>query len=139
MLSTSTSIGASLLRSAAIAFVTIVAATGCGADGGSETAVPPPHRLVAEGKTLYQANCASCHGSDLRGTDKGPSHLSVVYEPSHHGDESFIVAIRVGTRSHHWDFGDMAPVDGLTDDDIAAIIAFVRESQRVSGFEPYPP
>ena len=88
---------------------------------------------------LYQANCAECHGADLRGTDKGPGHLSVVYEPNHHGDAAFALAVYSGVRQHHWPFGDMAPVEGLDDDDIARIVAFVRENQRVSGFEPYPP
>jgi hypothetical protein len=33
----------------------------------------------------------------------------------------------------------MAPEGGLADDDVTAIIAFVRENQRIGGFEPYPP
>ena len=88
---------------------------------------------------LLQANCAECHGADLRGTDKGPSHLSEVYVPGHHGDGAFQLAVRVGSRQHHWNFGPMPPVEGLSDSDIAAIVAFVREQQRVEGFEPYPP
>lgn len=95
--------------------------------------------LVAEGDVLYQASCAACHGSDLRGTDIGPSHLSVVYQPGHHSDAAFILAARNGVRSHHWQFGNMAPVEGLSDTDLERIVAFVRESQRTSGFEPYPP
>ena len=95
--------------------------------------------LVAMGESLYQASCATCHGSDLRGTDFGPSHLSVVYEPNHHGDAAFLLAARNGVRQHHWRFGDMAPVPGLSADDIAAIVAYVREQQRINGFEPYPP
>src|SRR5580704_13137807 len=27
--------------------------------------------VLARGKTLFDANCASCHASDFRGTDKG--------------------------------------------------------------------
>ena len=95
--------------------------------------------LVLTGEPLYQAHCASCHGVDLRGTDKGPSHLSVVYEPSHHSDAAFLVAVRIGSPEHHWRFGDMEPVEGLSDEDVAAITAFVREQQRIQGFEPYPP
>lgn len=95
--------------------------------------------LVDAGGDLYQANCAECHGADLRGTDKGPSHLSVVYEPNHHGDGAFILAIQRGVRAHHWPFGDMEAVEGLSGDDIAAIVAFVREQQQTHGFEPYPP
>ena len=95
--------------------------------------------LVAEGEVLYQASCAECHGSDLRGTDKGPSHLSIVYEPNHHGDAVFALAVINGVKQHHWPFGDMAPVPDLDDADIERIVAYVRENQRLHGFEPYPP
>jgi hypothetical protein len=33
----------------------------------------------------------------------------------------------------------MAPVPGLDEDDLAAVVAYVRENQRIHGFEPYPP
>lgn len=107
-------------------------------DGGTGIAVQDPD-LVAQGEPLYQTNCASCHGTDLRGTDKGPSHLSVVYEPNHHGDAAFQLAVLNGVPQHHWPFGDMDPVPGLSEDDLDAITAYVRENQRISGFEPYPP
>jgi mono/diheme cytochrome c family protein len=119
---------------AIVATATLVA--GCGDDGGSDAAVDP---LPSRGATLYEASCAECHGSDLRGTDRGPSHLSIVYEPGHHPDASFRGAIEQGVRAHHWNFGDMAPVSGLDDDEIDLIIAFVRDQQAEHGFEPYPP
>ena len=71
--------------------------------------------------------------------DPSPSHLSIVYEPNHHGDGAFVLAVQRGVRSHHWPFGDMQPVEGLDTNDITAIVAFVREQQRIHGFEPYPP
>jgi mono/diheme cytochrome c family protein len=95
--------------------------------------------LVAEGDFLYQAKCALCHGADLRGTDLGPPHLSVDYQPGHHADGAFTLAALNGVRAHHWNFGDMAPVPGLSQEDMDRIIAFVRETQRLEGFEPYPP
>jgi mono/diheme cytochrome c family protein len=114
-----------------------------GACGTSQPSQEPASEdqgaLAAEGEVLYQASCAECHGSDLRGTDKGPSHLSIVYEPNHHGDAVFALAIINGVRQHHWPFGDMEPVDGLDDADIERIVAYVRENQRVHAFEPYPP
>lgn len=87
------------------------------------------------GADVYAASCASCHGADLRGTDKGPSQLSIVYEPNHHSDESFRSAIANGAPQHHWTFGDMEPVEGLSDDEIDAVIAFVRGEQERLGFE----
>lgn len=95
--------------------------------------------LVAEGEALYRVSCAACHGSDLRGTAVGPSHLSVIYNPGHHGDGAFAVAAIAGVKAHHWRFGDMAPVAGITEEDLVRIIAFIREAQRTEGFEHYPP
>jgi mono/diheme cytochrome c family protein len=106
---------------------------------GSEDAIPPQDpALVAAGSELYQAHCAECHGADLRGTDKGPSHLSQLYEPGHHGDGAFLVAVLRGVPAHHWNFGAMPPIQGLTPDNVEAIVAFVRERQRIDGFEPIP-
>lgn len=117
------------------AAVTLVSAA-LGACGGD---ADQPSPQVADGAALYQRSCASCHGSDLRGTDRGPSHLSQVYAPDHHPDAAFRAAITHGSQAHHWNFGDMAPVPGLTDTEIDAIIAFVRDQQETHGFEPYPP
>lgn len=129
-----------VLRAAFAVAVIAGVATSCSSSTTPQTGIPEQDpSLVAEGDLLYQASCAECHGSDLRGTDRGPSHLSIVYEPSHHGDAAFALAVHIGVRQHHWPFGDMAPVDGLDDDDIVRIVAFVRENQRLSGFEPYPP
>ncbi len=87
------------------------------------------------GADVYAKSCASCHGDDLRGTDKGPSHLSIVYQPGHHPDPSFESAIQNGTPSHHWNFGDMPAIPGLSDEEISAVIAFVRSEQERLGFE----
>ena len=95
--------------------------------------------LVAVGADLYATACATCHGDDLRGTDAGPSHLSEVYEPNHHADGAFLLAVRRGVAPHHWSFGPMPPIEGLTDEDVNAIVAFVRDAQGREGFEPYPP
>ena len=45
---------------------------------------------IDAGKKLYVAEqCATCHGADLKGSDKGsnqgPPLLHKIYEPSHHG------------------------------------------------------
>jgi mono/diheme cytochrome c family protein len=114
-----------------VAFVLLLFA-GCGGDGEDSTS-------ATNGAALYAASCASCHGKDLRGTDMGPSHLSVVYERDHHPDDSFRRAVESGVRAHHWQYGDMAPIPELSADQITAIIAYVREVQSREGLEPYPP
>lgn len=84
---------------------------------------------------MYASSCAACHGADVGGTDKGPSLRSIIYEPGHHSDESFRNAIINGARQHHWSFGDMPPVEGLSDEDVELVIAFVRAEQQRLGFE----
>ena len=116
----------------AVSILVVLGATGCG-DDAAESAQP------SRGAELYEANCASCHGSDLRGTSEGPSHLSVVYEQGHHPDDAFRSAIANGAPAHHWQFGDMPPVAGLDGEEIEAIIAYVRQRQAEEGFEAYPP
>ena len=118
--------------------VLVLVATACG-DGAGEEITEQDPILVSQGAGLYEAFCAECHGSDLRGTDKGPSHLSSLYEPGHHGDGAFQIAVLIGATAHHWDFGWMPPVEGLSEDDVEAIIAFVRQTQSEDGFETYPP
>lgn len=95
--------------------------------------------LVAAGEALYAASCAECHGADLRGTERGPSHLSQVYAPNHHGDAAFLAAVQRGSPAHHWTFGDMPPIEGLDQEDATAIVAYVRQVQEREGLEPYPP
>jgi mono/diheme cytochrome c family protein len=120
-----------LVRLASATFVAVTVA--CGSD------TPAAGVASANGAVLYSEHCASCHGADLRGSDEGPSQLSVVYEPNHHGDDSYRRAIRFGVAPHHWNFGTMPPNDELGDAEIEAIIAFVRSEQARRGFEPYPP
>ncbi len=107
--------------------------------GGQDASEPQDPTLVAAGRQLYAAACAACHGPDLRGTSQGPSLLSEIYRPGHHADIAFQLAVQRGVPQHHWSFGNMAPITGLTEVDVSAIVAFVRETQRTEGFEDYPP
>lgn len=119
-----------------VALAASVLASACGAGGG--VTASPSAELTEVGAGLYEANCAQCHGAELRGTAQGPSLLSVVYEPNHHSDAAFLLAVTQGVQPHHWDFGPMPPIPGLTAEDVAAIVSFVRDRQQTEGFEPYP-
>lgn len=86
------------------------------------------------GKTMFNAKCASCHGENAVGrSGAAPPLVHKIYELSHHGDESFQRAVAMGVRSHHWRFGNMPPVDGLTRGDVAQIVAYIRELQKTNG------
>ena len=69
------------------------------------------------------------------GSQQGPPFIDIVYEPNHHGDEAFISAAMNGVSAHHWPFGDMPPVEGITEAEIRPIIAYVRALQREAGIE----
>jgi hypothetical protein len=62
-----------------------------------------------------------------------PPLVHIIYEPSHHGDESFQRAVAMGVRGHHWPFGDMPPVGGITRADVKMITFYIRELQLANG------
>lgn len=103
--------------------------------GGSSVGGEPATFSSADGEPLYAAACGTCHGADLRGTSQGPPFLDSIYRPGHHADASFLLAVRRGVRSHHWDLGNMPAISGLTDEQVDAITQFVRERQRAAGIE----
>jgi cytochrome c len=86
------------------------------------------------GKRAFEAKCAACHGENAVGQNGvAPPLVHKIYEPSHHGDEAFIRAAQNGVQSHHWKFGNMPPVEGLTRADVQYIARYVRELQRENG------
>lgn len=86
------------------------------------------------GKLGFEAKCAACHGLNAAGQDGvAPPLVHIIYEPSHHGDDAFHRAAAMGVRGHHWPFGDMPPVEGITRGDVTMIVAYVRELQRANG------
>ena len=131
-------VGARLAVVLALAVLAVGCSSGSGASGGAAEPAPVPDgapAIASLGQELYQANCASCHGADLRGTDQGPPHLDPLYAPSHHPDEAFLAAPRIGVAPHHWDFGAMPRIEGLDDEELLAIVAYVRAVQRAEGLE----
>jgi len=91
-------------------------------------------KVAQIGKLAFQSNCVACHGENAVGQKSvAPPLIHKIYEPSHHGDESFQRAVAVGVRAHHWKFGNMPAIEGLTRGDVKAIIAYVRELQEANG------
>ena len=101
---------------------------------GEAVIIPEFSADAQAGMVAYEKNCAACRGVNTVGSDKGPPFLHAFYKPGHHGDISFSNAAKLGVRAHHWRFGDMSAVEGITDEDIAIIIRYVREIQVANGF-----
>jgi cytochrome c len=104
-------------------------------DAFAEVTVPEVFSENAQiGERAYTAHCAACHGANAAGQDGiAPPLVHVIYEPNHHGDESFQRAATVGVQSHHWRFGNMPSVEGITRGDVTLIVAYIRELQSANG------
>ncbi len=85
------------------------------------------------GKEVFDANCAICHGADVMGTGTGPPLIDRIYEPGHHSDVSIRSAVRNGVPQHHWWFGNMPPVAGVSDAAVENLICYIRELQLTNG------
>jgi cytochrome c len=101
----------------------------------SRIVLPPAPAEHREGEVLFAANCAACHGESGKGTDRGPPLLHIVYEPSHHSDAAFMLAVRNGVAAHHWRFGDMPPQPQVDSAALRKIVGYVRWAQREVGID----
>lgn len=99
-----------------------------------EVSVPTLSAVATSGKGIFDANCATCHGQNGAGVDgAGPPLVHIIYEPNHHADIAFYMAVKQGVRAHHWRFGDMPPVTSVSEEETTKIIAYIRELQRANG------
>lgn len=120
-------------RAAGLLLACVIGAAGCG------EATPPldlPEEAPAElqaGERAFNTHCARCHGARALGTTQGPALVHKVYEPNHHGDAAFYRAAAQGVRAHHWQFGNMPKVEGVTEQEVTEIIRYVRWLQRQAG------
>lgn len=96
-------------------------------------AVPALSEKARAGESAFNANCALCHGPNASGTGLGPPLVHKIYEPGHHQDFSFRNAVQNGVVSHHWQFGNMPPAPGVSEQDVEQIICYVRELQHANG------
>lgn len=99
----------------------------------NEVITVEPSEAAIAGEKLFIANCSMCHGDRAGGTNQGPPLVHQIYEPGHHSNASFVVAVARGVRAHHWDFGNMPAVPSLEIDEIHQVICYVRELQLANG------
>lgn len=115
--------------------VTMLAACDSGATNpeGSKSPLSATPSDVQAGEAKFSANCAACHGMRAVGTKQGPPLVHKIYEPNHHADVAFQRAAENGVRAHHWEFGNMPKIEGVTASDVNDIIRYVRWLQREAG------
>jgi mono/diheme cytochrome c family protein len=95
--------------------------------------IPEFTAAARTGETYFNAKCAACHGVNGTGSENGPPLIHKFYKPGHHGDEAFQRAAKLGVQAHHWNFGNMPPVAGITRAEVAKIVIYIREIQKANG------
>lgn len=89
---------------------------------------------IARGKTLFEINCRSCHGADLRGGDMGGPNLLRSQVALSDLDGELIVPIIQGSRQSMG-----MPAIGVSPQDAKAIAAYVRSVMATIGRQGMPP
>jgi cytochrome c oxidase cbb3-type subunit III len=89
---------------------------------------------IARGKTLFEINCRSCHGADLRGGDLGGPNLLRSQVALSDQDGELIVPIIQGSRQSMG-----MPAIGISPADAKAVAAYVRSVVAMIGVQGKPP
>ena len=97
--------------------------------------VPELSAEAKNGKIAFETHCVACHGSNASGTDRGPSLIDRIYQPTHHGDFSFVRAVTLGVPQHHWLFGSMPAQPQVPRQQIDRTIVYIRELQKANGIQ----
>lgn len=88
---------------------------------------------ASRGEAVFRAHCVKCHGEGAAGTEAGPPLVHRFYHPNHHADITFRWAVERGVKAHHWNFGDMPRIEGVSKDEVEAVIGYVRGLQKKAG------
>jgi cytochrome c1 len=89
---------------------------------------------AADGKALYNKDCAKCHGANGKGETRMGKRLNAkdYTDPkvqSELTDEAAVKAIKDGFKDSH-DKTLMKPAEGLTDADVKALVAYMRSFKK---------
>ncbi len=116
------------------------------APSAAATIGPPPELdagRIAQGKVVYDQNCAACHGLNLEGQPdwkiqnedgsfKAPPHNADGHT-WHHADDQLIESIQLGgDRFAGMDIGGTSPMpayaDILSDEEIMAVLTYIKST-----------
>lgn len=95
-------------------------------------------RLIAEGRVVYEASCQGCHQADGRGTDSFPALLGNTAIDDSVYLEAVIRQGEAAVANPSFD-GSMPDFAFLSDDQIAALIAYLQEGLDAPAPPPAPP
>lgn len=89
---------------------------------------------AADGKTVYEKDCAKCHGSDGKGETKmGKKYGAKDYtDPKVQAavtDEAAIKAVKEGLKDKEGK-QVMKPAEGTSDEEIKAVVAYMRTFKK---------
>lgn len=87
---------------------------------------------AADAKEIYEKDCAKCHGADGKGKTKMGEKLGVkdytdAKVQADMKDEDMIKAIKTGVKEKDSDKTKMKAFDSLSDDEVKALVAYVRK------------
>jgi len=89
---------------------------------------------AADGKALYEASCAKCHGADGKGQTtmgkkNGAKDYSSAAVQAALTDAAAIKAIKEGVKDKDGN-SVMKATDGVSDDDAKALVAYMRTLKK---------
>jgi cytochrome c553 len=96
--------------------------------------LPAVSALAADAKALYEKDCAKCHGADGKGETKmgkkmGAKDYTSAKVQEALTDEAAFKAIKDGFKDKEGKVL-MKPAEGTSDDDIKALVAYMRKFKK---------
>jgi cytochrome c553 len=97
-------------------------------------ALPVLSANAADGKEIYEKDCAKCHGADGKGDTKmgkklGAKDYTSAKVQEELKDEDAIKAVKEGYKDKDGKV-IMKPAEGLSADDIKAVVAYMRKFKK---------